>query len=152
MYSTLAALGLAGTGLLAQVVSAVEPAVRDGGSTFAPYIQGGGSAAAVAGLVYVARLIAKGELVPRAVKDTENELNANVMVQAQREANAMRIAEEANEARLAEGKRHDQSLVLMTQVRQSLEDVSREMEYWREMRDRGTRRSDGPAPEDRGGR
>lgn len=145
-----AAIGLAGTGLLAQTVTAVEPAVRDGGSTFAPYIQGGGSAAAVAGLIYVARLIARGELVPRAVKDTENELNASVLVQAQREAAAMRIAEESIEARKSEGERHDRSLVLLTQVRQELEDVGREMAYWREMRDRGTRRSDGPAPEDRG--
>lgn len=121
----------------------VIAAAATGADQVAPWVQGGGSAAAVAGLIYVARLITKGELVPRAVKDTENELNAQVLVQAQREAAAMKLAEEAVEARRAEGDRHDRSLVLLTEVRLSLADVASEMQYWREMRDRGTRREDG---------
>jgi len=61
----------------------VEPAVSAGG--LAPWLQGGGSAAAVAGLVYVARMIVRGDLVPRSVEAREREVTEAVRVAFVRE-------------------------------------------------------------------
>lgn len=122
--------------------AALMAAAADGGTGVAPYVQSGGSAAAVAGLVYVARLIAKGELVPRAVKDSENELRGQVLVQAQREEKAMELAEETLTARKADAERHDRALLLLARVDQDLSTVAQEMSYWRAMRQRGTRTTD----------
>ncbi len=46
-------------------------AQADGGSDIAPYISGGGSITAVGALVYFAKKVFNGELVPRNVSDQE---------------------------------------------------------------------------------
>lgn len=143
MFSALTALSVAASGMTLQAFGPwLAAASSDGGQTIAPYVQGGGSAAAVGGLVYIARLIAKGELVPRAVKDTENELNASIMVSAQREARVMQIVEEHGKTTARLEEKHDAVIALLTEAKISLAEVASEMEYWREMRDRGTRRED----------
>lgn len=137
LSSAAVALGTTATGVGATILAAAAE-----GIPAASYVQGGGSAAAVAGLIYVARLIAKGELVPRAVKDAENELHAGIMAAAQREAVVLRIAEQQQADAADCRKRHDQTLIALSDTRHTLEAVAREMAYWREMRDRGTRRED----------
>lgn len=139
--TTLGAIAIAATGNLTVLAAAASET-----SGLAPWVQGGGSAAAVAGLVYVARMIVRGELVPRPVRDTENEMKAEIMIQGQREAQAMKIAEESvKELRLSR-EQHDKGLLILDAAARSMKDVAEEMEYWREMRDRGTKREDrGPA-------
>lgn len=127
----------------------VLAAATGGAEAAAPWIQGGGSAAAVAGLVYVARLIVKGDLVPRSVKDAENELTAGIMAAGQREAKVLALAEQSARETNRAASDHDQALLLLADVRRIMGNVAEEMQYWREMRDRGTRREDG-GPEHRG--
>lgn len=138
-----AALATAATGNVALMAMA-----SDSTSNVAPWVQGGGSAAAVAGLVYVARLIAKGELVPRPVRESEIEMAAAIMAAGQREAKVLQIAEAQQIAYTAQQMQHDDVLRLLLTSERSLADVATEMAYWREMRDRGTRREDGRARED----
>lgn len=141
VVSVSAALGVAFAGNSALLLSASDVAGQTG-SDLAPWLQGGGSAAAVAGLVYVARLIVTGQLVPRPVKDVEAELGASILAAAQREDRVLKIAEDSVQAlKRLEGK-HDESLLLMAGTRRTLDDVAQELQYWREMRDRGTRRED----------
>lgn len=121
------ALTVALTGNAAVVLAATDTA---GGAGLAPWLQGGGSAAAVAGLVYVARMIVKGDLVPRAVADRENETAAAIRVQAEHAKELQVIAAEAlaRETTLAS--------VAGESVR-ALADVSSELRWWRDQRERG---------------
>lgn len=139
LSASVLALGVSITGASTSLAATMAP---DGSNDLASYVQGGGSAAAVAGLVYVARLIVRGELVPRPVKDAEAELNAGIMAAAQREAAVLKVAEDATRLNGRLEAKHDESLLLLADVRRSLDVVGNEMQYWREMRDRGTRRED----------
>lgn len=141
MPTSLAALGMSAVGSLAAAVG--DTVSKDGGGDLASYVQGGGSAAAVAGLVYVARLIVRGELVPRPVKDSENELGASILAAAQREDRVLKIAEVQQADAVACRERSDRTIVALTEVSAAMRDVASEMEYWRAIRQRGTRREDG---------
>lgn len=83
------AVGIAVTGNAAVLVAAAET----GGNDLGLWVQGGGSAAAVAGLVYVARMIIKGDLVPRAVAERENEQAAQNRIAAENERKLMALNE-----------------------------------------------------------
>lgn len=66
-------LGLIGLGIVAQL-GVVFAQATDPGSDIAAYISGGGSAAAVGGLVYMARKILNGDLISRPTAVAEKEL------------------------------------------------------------------------------
>lgn len=120
------ALGAAAGGNGAVMLAAAET----GGSDFALWLQGGGSAAAVAGLVYVARMIVKGDLVPRAVADRENETAAAIRIQAEHAKELQEIAAEALERETS----------LATIARESVgavADNTSELRWWRDQRQRG---------------
>lgn len=121
------ALAAAVTGNGAVVFAAADAAP----SAVTPWLQGGGSAAAVAGLVYVARMIVKGDLVPRAVADRENETAAALRVTAQRERELQELTGEAfaREKTLAS---------VSGEIIRSMADVSAELRWWRDQRARGT--------------
>ena len=97
MTLTLQALAALGTSSGGSVLAAVtEMASSDGsGNNLPAIIQGGGSAAAVAGLVYVARLIIKGDLVARPVRDAEAETNANIAATVKRETELQALVGES---------------------------------------------------------
>lgn len=107
---------LQATGLLA---SNAPDAVPTPGADLGPWLQGGGSAAAVAGLVYVARMVVKGQLVPRPVADSDAELSAAIKIAGEREALAMRLAEDtlrlarANEELAVEARAREQSMLAL---------------------------------------
>lgn len=86
----LTALTIASSGHVAVIAAATEAP-----QTFTPWVQGGGAAAAVAGLVYVARMIVKGDLVPRAVAQREAEMGAAIRHQAERESQLLTLVDEA---------------------------------------------------------
>ena len=90
MGAVSAALALAAGGNMALAVAAVEPVANAGGS-LAPWLTGGGSAAAVAGLVYVARMVVKGDLVPRPVEEREKEQAAAVQGAAERQSRLLEL-------------------------------------------------------------
>lgn len=126
----LVALTAAGLGNLAGITLAVA-GEGGGGLDVAPWLQGGGSAAAVAGLVYVARMIVKGDLVPRAVAERENETTAAIAAQARREAAQVELVNEA----------HAREVVLANlanSVSTMLGRVSQQLDYWESER-RGRR-------------
>jgi hypothetical protein len=127
MLALTSAFVTASLGNVAVVLAASETA---GGSAVAPWLQGGGSAAAVAGLVYVARMIVKGDLVPRAVADRENETAAAIRVAAAHAAELQVITGEAlaRETTLAQ--------IAGESVR-GLADVNAELRWWRDQRERG---------------
>lgn len=60
-----AAVALAVTSL--GVLASIAAQATGGGGDLAPYVSGGGAAAAVAGIVYLGRLMANGKLVSRDV-------------------------------------------------------------------------------------
>lgn len=93
---------LAGTGALTGSTSAAlatllaaagETATSSGGTNLAPFVQGGGSAAAVAGLVYFARMVLRGDLVAKPTAEREAELAAAVRATAERETAGVRREE-----------------------------------------------------------
>lgn len=134
--SVSAALGAAFMGNSALLFAAAETA-SETGSTLAPWLQGGGSAAAVGGLVYVARLIVTGQLVPRPVREAEAELAAGILAAAQREDRVLTLAETAQRDHDMCRERADRTLVALTEMTAAMREVSEEMRYWREMRQRG---------------
>lgn len=147
--SLLAAVGLAGGGLLAQAAAAVAevaPAVSERGSDLAPWLQGGGSAAAVAGLVYVARMIVKGDLVPRAVAEREKEAGVNVRLAGEQAAAMQRLTEQAV-VLSQESHAREQVLAAVvgdnvratTQQVELARQVTDELRWWRERRTPGGR-------------
>lgn len=146
-----AALSIAGAGNLGLIATA---AAAEPTSTLAPWIQGGGSAAAVGGLVYMARLIANGRLVPREVKDTEDDLRSDAMAAGQREARAMAIAE-AQQRHAEEDRIQRDRLILALDAgnralesnNRTLETVAREMGEWRRIRGQGVRSGEASPPE-----
>lgn len=97
------ALGAAASGTVASTFAAAVTAVGAGGdvSTLAPYMSGGGAVSAVAGLVYMARKLVNGDLVPRPVKEQEAELAAAIRAAAERET-LMRATIEASTAAIRE--------------------------------------------------
>lgn len=123
------ALTAASGGNLALLLAAAD-AAGPGGSALAPWLQGGGSAAAVAGLVYVARMIVKGDLVPRAVADRENETAGAIRVQAE---HATKLKELLGES-LAREKTMDK---IAGEAVKALAAVNVEMAWWRNQRERG---------------
>lgn len=120
------ALALAGSGQAALLLAAAD----SGGNDLTVWLQGGGSAAAVAGLVYVARMIVKGDLVPRAVAERENETAAAVAATARREQDLQHL--------VAEGHGREKTLdrIAGETVRINAE-VLAELRWWREQRERG---------------
>lgn len=138
LTGTLVALSASGLGNTSVFLAAAAEETP----SYAPYIQGGGSAMAVAGLVYVARMIVRGELVPRPVRESEQEMGAAILAAGQREAKVLSLAEAYEKQNAACSSRNDKTLVALTEVTQALRDVSREMEYWREVRQQGQRSTD----------
>jgi hypothetical protein len=61
----------------------------------APWVSAGGATAAVGGLVYVARLLASGELVASPVADRERDLRRLVHQSERREERLQELLEEA---------------------------------------------------------
>lgn len=120
------ATALSGNGLV--ILAAATS--TDSGPGITPWIQGGGSAAAVAGLVYVARMIVKGDLVPRAVAERENETVAALAATVRREQEAMELAREGHAREKAADATAGET------VRISAE-VLAELRWWREQRERG---------------
>lgn len=86
------AMTAAAGGSVMQFAAAAEV---DGGSSIALWVQGLSSLGAVGGLVYVAKMIVKGELVPRPVANYEAEIKAQIQAAADREAETMKASEEA---------------------------------------------------------
>lgn len=76
-------------------LAATEPVAGDP-SMLAPYISGGGAAAAVSGLLYVLKKLLDGSLIPRQVRDVEAELSAAIVAAGQREAAMMKVVEDSN--------------------------------------------------------
>lgn len=114
---------------LAQAAQTAGP-----GSDLAPWLQGGGSAAAVAGLVYVARMVVKGDLVPRAVAERERDAAYAIRTAAEREQRLLVLADQSAARELALD--HTVSEMLRTVTRQ--DEVARqvvdELRYWQERR------------------
>lgn len=121
-----AALTLAGGGMVAQAAAAVEPAVSRG-TDLAPWLQGGGSAAAVAGLVYVARMIVKGDLVPRAVAEREAEAAKQRQV-------ALDLAQDAHARETVAANIGNESIKALTQNAEMMRQVAEELRWWRDRR------------------
>lgn len=122
------AMAAAGGGNVAVFLAAA--ADGSGAASVAPWLQGGGSAAAVAGLVYVARKIISGDLVPRAVADRENETAAAIRVSADRERALVEL--------IGEGLAREKTLAKVSgEVVQSMADVTSELRWWRDQRERG---------------
>lgn len=149
MTGVIAGLALSATGMIAQVAAVVQgvaPAVEKG-SDLAPWLQGGGSAAAVAGLVYVARMIVKGDLVPRAVAEREQETNVNIRVAAEQASKAQELTKTVLDL-AHESHAREQALATVvgdnvratTQQVELARQVSEELRWWRERRDASTRR------------
>jgi len=69
--------------------------------SLAPWLQGGGSAAAVAGLVYVARMVVKGDLVTRSVAAREAEVSAAIRVTAERELRLIELIAASHDREIA---------------------------------------------------
>lgn len=131
-------LAVAGSGHLAMLVAAVEPATNgNGDSTIAAWLQGGGSAAAVAGLVYVARMIVKGDLVPRAVADREQESSAAVRIAADHATRALELAQDAHAREVVAANIGNESIKALTQNAEVMRQVSDELRWWRERRPAG---------------
>lgn len=96
MITSLAALAASGTGVLAGALGVLAQSAPNGSTgleEIAPFLSGGGAAAAVGGLVYVTRKLLNGELVPRSVAERENELSQAVVAAGHREAKYMEVAE-----------------------------------------------------------
>lgn len=120
------------------VLATVGAVAAEAGGGVAPYVQGGGSAAAVAGLLYVARLIIKGELVSRPVAETERETLAAIRAQAEREAEAGR-RESRLEELVLEGRARESTLASIAGESARLTgEVEAELRYWRDQRERRT--------------
>lgn len=73
-------------------------AAAEFGDSFAPYAAGGGSAAAVAGLVYMARKLTNGELVAFPVKQRDEELVRLITDAKQREDTVKHLLQQQVEA------------------------------------------------------
>lgn len=124
--SLTAALAVAGGGNVAVVLASAD----SGASQIAPWLQGGGSAAAVAGLVYVARMIVKGDLVPRAVAERENETAGAIRVQA---VNVVKLQE-----LVGEGLAREKTLAGVSgDMVKALAENAAELRWWRDQRERG---------------
>lgn len=119
------AFGVALTGNAAVVLAAT-----DTGAGITPWLQGGGSAAAVAGLVYVARMIVKGDLVPRAVAERENETAAAIRVAADNERRLEGLEREGAE-------REKQLAAIARESVGAVADNTAELRWWREQRQKG---------------
>lgn len=109
---------------------AVLLAAGDTSPGLAPWLQGGGSAAAVAGLVYVARMIVKGDLVPRAVADRENETAAALRTTAERETKYRDLLEESLAREKTAGEIARESVGAVA-------DNTAELRWWRDQREHG---------------
>ena len=142
-HAALAALTVASAGNAATTLLAAS----DVPTGVAPWVQAGGGASAVVGLVYVARLIANGRLVPREVKDAEAELRASILAAAQREERVLRLAEERAEDAREERAQRALDREQRDRMVVALADVAREMADWRVMRARGTRYGESGPPE-----
>lgn len=118
------ALTVSGVGMSAQTYAAASQ------SGIAPWLQGGGSAAAVAGLVYVARMVIKGDLVARAVADRENETAAALAATARREKELQQLTSEGH------GREKTLDRIAGETVRINA-DVLAELRWWREQREHG---------------
>lgn len=119
--------------MLAQLAAAVEPAM-DQGTNLAPWLQGGGSAAAVAGLVYVARMIVKGDLVPRAVAEREAEAASTVATAAKQAQIALDLAQDAHARETVAANIGNESIKALTQNAEMMRQVSEELRWWRDNR------------------
>lgn len=91
VHQVAAAIASALVGVIASTLGSVLLLAQTTGTdTLAPYVSGGGAAAAVAGLVYIAKKLASGELVAVPI--------ANVMrQQEEREKVVLRLLEEERE-------------------------------------------------------
>lgn len=80
------------TSILGAVISVATwlYAQTSGTDTLAPYVSGGGAAAAVAGLVYIAKKLASGELVAVPIADVMKQ-------QATREEKLLEMLDEAKD-------------------------------------------------------
>ena len=89
MLQVAAAIATSTAGTVATAVGYLL-ATTSGTDTLAPYVSGGGAAAAVAGLVYIAKKLASGELVAVPISDVMKQ-------QERREATLLVLVEEGRE-------------------------------------------------------
>lgn len=105
------------------------------GPDLAPWLQGGGSAAAVAGLVYVARLIVKGDLVPSAVAAREQETGAAIRASFEREAKMQELLEASQTREKEQDRIHELAIQALTRVESEQQRVAEELRWWRDRRE-----------------
>lgn len=142
MGAVSAALSLAAGGQLAVLAAAVAPVAESGGN-LAPWLTGGGSAAAVAGLVYVARMVVKGDLVPRPVEEREK---ASAARKDELIALAKQLAELAHEAHAREtvlANLGGEAVRALTLAQETNRQTNEQLSWWRDQRDRAQRRQEG---------
>lgn len=89
------ALEVGAVGGVVSLMARAAQAAADPVSQWNPgdLLAGGGTASAVAALIWVLKKFATGEFVVRAVSERERELSASIVAAAQREADAMELAE-----------------------------------------------------------
>lgn len=133
----IAAMGAAGGGILAQIL-ATAPALSTG-TDLAPWLQGGGSAAAVAGLVYFARMVVKGDLVARPVAQREAEAAVALRAAAESAARSLALADEAHARETVAAHVGNESIAALTRNAEVMRQVSEELRWWRERRPPGER-------------
>jgi hypothetical protein len=85
---------VAGAMLGVGALAAADPTAATDPGSLAPYISGGGAAAAVSGLLWVLKKLLDGSLVPQQVRDQQIELGSAIVAAAQREDRVMKLAED----------------------------------------------------------
>lgn len=88
-----ATTALLATGALSGLIAAAVPSADPG---IAPYVGGGAGVVAVMTLAEVTRRLLNGRLIPREIKEWEQEMAAAIIAAGQREDRAMKVVEDAN--------------------------------------------------------
>jgi len=135
-----------GGNALVVLAAAVTPTM-DTGDSLAPWLTGGGSAAAVAGLVYVARMVVKGDLVPRAVAEREREATEREKASAARKDELLRLSKElvdlTHESQAREtvlSNMGGEAVRALTLAQETSRQNTEELRWWRDRRERTERR------------
>ena len=107
----LVALSVTGLGIMIPLI-----AQASGGDNIANYISGGGSAAAVGGLVYMARKILSGDLVSRPTVVVEKELARLIQDSHDRETGLQNVMADANKREDAHIRFSERALAVLGRV------------------------------------
>lgn len=111
-------LALAG----AATVTFVAAEAADPTAGLAPYVGGGAGVIAVGALVEVTRRLLNGRLIPREVKDYEDEMGAAIVAAGQREADAMRHGEHMTAAAMQMVRAVDEVRAELASLRRAVEE------------------------------